>query len=173
MTDGLRGNAFWMREPDSKTGKPERFPAVISLSVTFGLIAGGVLVSLWKTPGAARCLREDMMLPVVQRLCHAVAAAQGERVSMRAMAQAHGPESHGTLLLLLAMPCLLPVPGVATVLGQGMTGPVVAMGRGRCMPCSPQWVGVARVATIGRLLGMGLGPRVDPGLGSKLNGTDR
>ena len=26
-------------------------PAVISLSVTFGLIAGGVLVSLWKTRG--------------------------------------------------------------------------------------------------------------------------
>lgn len=26
-------------------------PSVISLSVTFGLIAGGVLVSLWKTRG--------------------------------------------------------------------------------------------------------------------------
>ena len=137
VTDGLRGNAFWVREPDPKTGKVERFatplllalilvefvdlvfavdsvpaifaittdpfivytsnifailglralyfalaamihrfrylkyalalvlvfigskiflvgiigkiPAVISLSVTFGLIAGGVLVSLWKT----------------------------------------------------------------------------------------------------------------------------
>ena len=137
VTDGLRGNAFWVRETDTKTGKLERFatplflalvlvefvdlifavdsvpaifaittdpfivytsnifailglralyfalaamiqrfkylkfalalvlvfigskiflvgiigkiPAVISLSVTFGLIAGGVLVSLWKT----------------------------------------------------------------------------------------------------------------------------
>jgi tellurite resistance protein TerC len=137
VTDGLRGNAFWVREPDAATGKMERFatplllalvlvefvdlvfavdsvpaifaittdpfivytsnifailglralyfalaamihrftylkyalalvlvfigakiflvgiigkiPAVISLSVTFGLIAGGVLVSLWKT----------------------------------------------------------------------------------------------------------------------------
>ncbi len=137
VTDGLRGNAFWVREPDPKTGKLERFatplflalllvefvdlifavdsvpaifaittdpfivytsnifailglralyfalaamihrfkylkyalalvlvfiggkiflvgivgklPAVVSLSVTFGLIAGGVLVSLWKT----------------------------------------------------------------------------------------------------------------------------
>jgi tellurite resistance protein TerC len=28
-----------------------KVPPVISLSVTFGLIAGGVLVSLWKTPG--------------------------------------------------------------------------------------------------------------------------
>ncbi len=30
-----------------------KVPAVISLSVTFGLIAGGVLVSLWKTRGSA------------------------------------------------------------------------------------------------------------------------
>jgi hypothetical protein len=29
---------------------------------------------------------------------------------MQAMAQAHGPEAHGTLLLLMTMPCLLPVP---------------------------------------------------------------
>jgi len=139
VTDGLRGNAFWLREHDPATGRPERFatplllalvlvefvdlvfavdsvpaifaittdpfivytsnifailglralyfalaamihrfkylkyalalvlvfigskiflvgiigkiPAVISLSVTFGLIAAGVLVSLWKTRG--------------------------------------------------------------------------------------------------------------------------
>jgi tellurite resistance protein TerC len=139
VTDGLRGNAFWVREPDPASGKVVRFatplllalvliefvdlvfavdsvpaifaittdpfivytsnifailglralyfalaamihrfkylkyalalvlvfigskiflvgitgkiPAVISLSVTFGLIAGGVLVSLWKTRG--------------------------------------------------------------------------------------------------------------------------
>ena len=139
VTDGLRGNAFWVREPDPKTGKVERFatplllalilvefvdlvfavdsvpaifaittdpfivytsnifailglralyfalaamihrfkylkyalagvlvfigskiflvgiigkiPATVSLSVTFGLIAAGVLVSLWKTRG--------------------------------------------------------------------------------------------------------------------------
>ena len=141
VTDGLRGNAFWVQETDPKTGRLERFatplflalalvefvdlifavdsvpaifaittdpfivytsnifailglralyfalaamihrfkylkyalalvlvfigskiflvgiigkiPAVISLSVTFGLIAGGVLVSLWKTRGQA------------------------------------------------------------------------------------------------------------------------
>jgi tellurite resistance protein TerC len=141
LTDGLRGNAFWVREPDPASGKVVRFatplllalvlvefvdlvfavdsvpaifaittdpfivytsnifailglralyfalaamihrfkylkyalalvlvfigskiflvgiigkiPAVISLSVTFGLIAGGVLVSLWKTRGEA------------------------------------------------------------------------------------------------------------------------
>ncbi|WP_343624010.1 TerC family protein [Roseateles puraquae] len=139
VTDGLRGNAFWVREADPKTGRVERFatplflalllvefvdlifavdsvpaifaittdpfivytsnifailglralyfalaamihrfkylkyalalvlvfigskiflvgfigkvPAVVSLSVTFGLIAGGVIVSMWKTRG--------------------------------------------------------------------------------------------------------------------------
>ena len=59
---------------------------------------------------------------------------------MRAMAQAHGPEAHGTLLLFLAMPCLLPVPGVGTVLGMGMAALAVAMWQGRCATCLPQRV---------------------------------
>ena len=59
---------------------------------------------------------------------------------MRAMAQAHGPDAHGTLLLLLAMPCLLPVPGVGTLLGLGMAALAVAMWRGRAAPCLPQRV---------------------------------
>ncbi len=78
-----------------------------------------------------------MTPPIVQRLRDAAAALQDERVSMRAMAQAHGPEAHGTLLLLLAMPCLLPVPGVGTVLGLGMAALAVAMWRGHCTPCLP------------------------------------
>ena len=81
-----------------------------------------------------------MTPPIVQRLRDAAAAIQGERVSMQAMAQAHGPEAHGTLLLLLAMPCLLPVPGVGTVLGLGMAALAVAMWRGHCAPCLPQRV---------------------------------
>ncbi len=144
VTDGLRGNAFWVKEPDPKTGRVERFatplflalllvefvdlifavdsvpaifaittdpfivytsnifailglralyfalaamihrfkylkyalalvlvfigskiflvgfigkvPAVVSLSVTFGLIAGGVIVSMWKTRGETAAL---------------------------------------------------------------------------------------------------------------------
>ncbi len=78
-----------------------------------------------------------MTPPIVQRLRDAAAAIQEERVSMRALAQAHGPEAHGTLLLLLAMPCLLPVPGVGTVLGLGMAALAVAMWRGHCAPCLP------------------------------------
>ena len=81
-----------------------------------------------------------MTPPIVQRLRDAAAAIQDERVSMRAMAQAHGPEAHGTLLLLLAMPCLLPVPGVGMVLGVGMAALAVAMWRGHCAPCLPKQV---------------------------------
>ena len=81
-----------------------------------------------------------MTLPIAQRLRDAAAAFREEGVSMRAMAQAHGPEAHGTLLLLLAMPCLLPVPGVGTVLGVGMAALAVAMWRGQGEPCLPQGV---------------------------------
>ena len=77
---------------------------------------------------------------IVQRLRDAAAAIRDERVSMRAMAQAHGPEAHGTLLLLLAMPCLLPVPGVGMVLGVRMAALAVTMWRGHCAPCLPQRV---------------------------------
>ena len=76
----------------------------------------------------------------MQRLRDSAATIQDERVSMRAMAQAHGPEAHGTLLLLLAMPCLLPVPGVGTVLGLGMAALAVAMWRGHGTPCLPHRV---------------------------------
>ena len=78
-----------------------------------------------------------MTPPIVQQLRDAAAAIQDERVSMRAMALAHGPEAHGTLLLLLAMPCLLPVPGVGMVLGVAMVALAVAMWRGHCVPCLP------------------------------------
>ena len=81
-----------------------------------------------------------MTQPIVQRLRDAAAAIQEERVSMRMMAQAHGPDAHATLLLLLAIPCLLPVPGVGTVLGVGMAALAVAMWRGHCAPCLPQRV---------------------------------
>ena len=81
-----------------------------------------------------------MTAPIVQRLRDAAAAMQEERVSMQAQAQAHGPEAHGTLLLLMAMPCLLPVPGVGTVLGLGMAALAVAIWRGHCAPCLPQRV---------------------------------
>lgn len=81
-----------------------------------------------------------MTPPIVQRLRDAAAGIRDERVSMRAMAQAHGPDAHGTLLVLLAMPCLLPVPGAGTVLGLGIAALAFAMWRGQLAPGLPQRV---------------------------------
>ena len=57
---------------------------------------------------------------------------------MQTLAQAHGHAAHGTLLLLMAVPCLLPVPGVGTVLGLGMAALAAAMWRGHSSACLPQ-----------------------------------
>jgi hypothetical protein len=54
---------------------------------------------------------------------------------MQTLAQAHGPAAHGTWLLLMAVPCLLPVPGVGTVLGLGMAALAAAMWRGQSSAC--------------------------------------
>lgn len=84
-----------------------------------------------------------MTPPIVHRLRSAAASIQGEPVSMRAIMQAHGSEAHGALLLMLAIPCLLPVPGVGTVLGLGVVALAVAMWRGQCPLVLP-----ARVADL-------------------------
>ena len=78
-----------------------------------------------------------MTAPIVQRLRQTAAALSDERVSMHTLAQAHGPAAHGSLLLLMAGPCLLPVPGVGTVLGLGMAALAVAMWRGHACAALP------------------------------------
>ncbi len=81
-----------------------------------------------------------MTAPIVQRLREAAADLPAERVSMRTLAQAHLPAAHGTLLLLMAVPCLLPMPGVGTVLGLGMAALAAAMWRGHSSACLPRRV---------------------------------
>lgn len=81
-----------------------------------------------------------MTPPIAQQLRDAAAALPAERVSMQNMAQAHGPAAHGTLLLLMAVPCLLPVPGVGTVLGMGIAALAAAMWRGDSAACLPRRV---------------------------------
>jgi len=68
---------------------------------------------------------------IAPRLRQAAADLPSERVSLQSLAQAHGPATHGTLLLLMAAPCLLPVPGVGTVLGLGLAALAIAMWRGQ------------------------------------------
>jgi hypothetical protein len=81
-----------------------------------------------------------MTEPIAQRLREAAATLPAERVSMQTLAQAHGPAAHGTWLLLMAVPCLLPVPGVGTVLGLGMVALAAAMWRGHASACLPRRV---------------------------------
>ncbi len=209
VTDGLRGNAFWVRETDPATGKLERFatplflalvlvefvdlifavdsvPAIFAittdpfivytsnifailglralyfalaamihrfkylkyaLALVLVFIGGkiflvGIIGKIPRGDLAERDLRPDrrwcagvpledaraarrcgahMTAPIVQRLRAAAAALPAARVSMQVMVHAHGPAAHGTLLLPMAMPCLLPVPGVGAALGLRMS----------------------------------------------------
>ena len=81
-----------------------------------------------------------MTNPIVQRLREAAAALPAGRVSLQSLAQAHGPTAHGSLLLLMAAPCLLPVPGLGIVLGVGMAALATAMWRGDAVQCLPRRV---------------------------------
>ena len=93
---------------------------------------------------------------IVQRLRETAATLPAERVSMQTLAQAHGPAAHGTWLLLMAVPCLLPVPGVGTVLGLGMAALAVAMWRGQSAACLPRRVAELELSSdwAQRVLGM-------------------
>lgn len=80
---------------------------------------------------------------IAHRLREAAARLSAERVSVAGLLQAHGPAAHGSLLLLLAVPCLLPVPGTGTVLGLGVLALAVSMWRGQSELALP-----ARVARL-------------------------
>lgn len=60
-----------------------------------------------------------------------------EPVALGHLADAHGPSAHGTLMILLAAPCMLPVPGVGTVLGMGLFAMALALWRGQGEPGLP------------------------------------
>ncbi len=57
---------------------------------------------------------------VDERLRAAAAALTGERVALSELAAAHGTAAIGSILVLLAIACALPVVGAGTVLGFGL-----------------------------------------------------
>ena len=81
-----------------------------------------------------------MTNPIAQRLQEAARALPAGPVSIQSRAQVHRPVAHGGLLLLMAAPCLLPVPGVGAVLGLGMAALAAAMWRGDAVQCLPRRV---------------------------------
>ena len=66
-----------------------------------------------------------------QRLRAAADALTGEPVALSHLADVHGNAARGTLLVLLSVPCVLPVPGVGNVLGLGLVLMALAMWRGQ------------------------------------------
>lgn len=54
------------------------------------------------------------------RLRRAAVRLDDERVELQHLLDAHGRGGQGTMLLLLAAPCMLPVPGVGSLLGWGL-----------------------------------------------------
>ncbi|MGY0196202.1 exopolysaccharide biosynthesis protein [Leptothrix sp. BB-4] len=72
-----------------------------------------------------------MTRSISQRLREAAESLSTERVSVATLADAHGPALHGSLLLLMAVPSLLPVPGAGTVMGLGIAALALAMLQGR------------------------------------------
>ncbi|MFN7725333.1 MAG: exopolysaccharide biosynthesis protein [Rubrivivax sp.] len=68
------------------------------------------------TPPPAEHLHERL-----QAAANRLAEPDGEPlVRLDDIAQAHGAAAQGTLLVLMALPCMLPIPGVGTVLGSGL-----------------------------------------------------
>lgn len=65
------------------------------------------------------------------RLRRAAVRLNEERIAIDQLLRAHGPGGQGALLMLLAAPCVLPVPGVGTVLGLGIVALAWAMWCGR------------------------------------------
>jgi len=66
-----------------------------------------------------------------QRLRAAANALTGEPVALSHLAAVHGGAARGTLLVLLSAPCVLPLPGVGSVLGIGLLLLALAMWRGQ------------------------------------------
>ncbi|MCV2350156.1 exopolysaccharide biosynthesis protein [Paucibacter sp. Y2R2-4] len=64
-----------------------------------------------------------------ERLSRAAADLPPDSVTLQTLAAAHGPAAQGTLLILLSAPCVLPVPGVGSVLGWGLLAIAIALWR--------------------------------------------
>lgn len=83
---------------------------------------------------------DDAHPPLHERLRAHAHHLRDTPASLQALADAHGPALQGSLLVLLAAPCALPVPGVGTVLGVAMMLMALAMWRGDAAPALPERV---------------------------------
>lgn len=77
------------------------------------------------------------MPSIVQQLREAADALPADRVSLDRLLQAQGAACQGSLVLLMAVPCMLPIPGTGTVLGFGLLAMALAMWRGDAQAALP------------------------------------
>lgn len=61
-----------------------------------------------------------MTADIASRLRAAAQALPPGKVPLGHLADAHGGAAHATLLVLLAAPCMLPIPGIGTLLSMGL-----------------------------------------------------
>lgn len=87
---------------------------------------------------------------LVDRLQTAADGLRGERVALGEIAAAHGPAAQGTMLVLLSVPCMLPIPGVGSVLGFGLIALALTLWSTQGSLCLP-----ARVAAFNMPIALG------------------
>lgn len=66
---------------------------------------------------------------------------QGGEVTLHQIALAHGGAAHGALLVLLSVPCMIPIPGTGTLLSVGIAAMAYMMWRGQATLRLPDRVG--------------------------------
>ncbi|HET9642196.1 MAG TPA: exopolysaccharide biosynthesis protein [Burkholderiaceae bacterium] len=77
---------------------------------------------------------------IAERLKRAAEHLHADRVPLKHLAEAHGTKAQATLLVLLALPAMLPVSGISLLLAVGIAGLAVAMWNGREDACMPHAV---------------------------------
>ncbi len=82
-----------------------------------------------------------MIRSLVDSLLDGMHRLAGQPVSLRRIAALHGRSAQGALLVMLSIPCMLPVPGVGMVLSFGIASLAWTMWRGRQTLVLPWRVG--------------------------------
>ena len=81
------------------------------------------------------------MNPLYEQLRSAKENLTAERVNLQDLATLHGQAAQGAWLILLALPCALPIPGTGTVLGIGLMILAWRMLQGHDLSQLPERVG--------------------------------
>lgn len=85
--------------------------------------------------------QSDPNIGVATRLRALADEVQEGSVTLHQIAQAHGAAAHGALLVLLSVPCMIPIPGTGTLLSLGIAAMAFMIWRGESSLRLPDRVG--------------------------------